>query len=294
VNKGKQTIRLVDTTLRDGQQAPGLAFSQKTRWALVKSLDSLGLAKIEAMYLGLTKAELSEAKKRSLSLKKSSIVAWNRLHTGDIEASMEAEPRWIHICFPVTGSMLTKKLRLTFSEAARLLEKCLALARKNSFETSVGLEDASRANQNELLEIKTLLKGLGVVDVRISDTVGLLTPGRTRTLVEDFCQKGFRVEFHAHNDLGLAGTNSLVAALSGASYIDTTLMGVGERAGNAGLSEFLALAELAPSLCLTIKSKKARELEEHFRLFLKRDEYINTLFRSPWSDITDKLTDRIC
>lgn len=94
------------------------------------------------------------------------------------------------------------------------------------------------------------------------------------------------VEFHSHNDLGQAATNGLIAALSGASYIDTTLMGVGERAGNASLLDFVSLVEKTSSLSTPVTSAQAEEIEGTFREFLSRDEYVETLKISPDSDIT--------
>jgi homocitrate synthase NifV len=123
--------------------------------------------------------------------------------------------------------------------------------------------------------------------LRLSDTAGVLTPGRTADLTALFVTKGFTVEFHAHNDLGLANANSLVSALNGASYVDTTLLGVGERAGNACLSRFLRMLSMTPHLESDLGARKAAKLEESFRPVLERDDYLDSLVRSKSSDITD-------
>jgi homocitrate synthase NifV len=283
----KRHINLVDTTLRDGHQAPGLALSLETRESLIKSLDAVGVEWIEALSPGMTHKETLAAKKWSKIPKRAKIIAWNRLNLGDVEASMAAKPHLIHVCFPTSESHLSKKLGVDFEEAAVTLEKCLDLARLNGFEVSVGLEDASRAGYANLTKARSLLRSLAVQNVRLSDTCGVLTPASTRRLVEYFGDPHFNVDFHAHDDLGMADVNSLVAALSGANSVNVSLMGVGERAGNSGLSRFAFLAAYSKDISVKVTPAMATTLEDTYREFLIRSDYMESLKVSPGSDVTD-------
>ncbi|MDR3135052.1 MAG: homocitrate synthase [Deltaproteobacteria bacterium] len=282
-----RNISLVDTTIRDGQQAPGLAFSLDTRTLLIEALDQIGLARIEAIYPGMSIRENRAAKRWPEIATRAKIVAWNRLNVGDVKASMALKPGVIHVGFPVSESHMERKIMATFDKAAATLETCLDMARVSGFEVSVGLEDASRASYQRLIQARSLMLYLQAGRVRLSDTVGILTPASTKRLVEFFVAGGLKVEFHAHNDLGMATANSLMAAQSGADSIDVTLLGIGERAGNASLSAFVALAEKTPGLSLDVTLEQASKIEDAFKKFLNRDEYLGTLSNSSGSDITD-------
>jgi homocitrate synthase NifV len=282
-------IHLVDTTLRDGHQAPGLALSLETRETVIKALDDLGVARIEAVSIGMSPVESIASKRWRGLMKRSKLVAWNRLKLSDVEGSMAIKPDVIHVCFSASESHLSKKLNMTFEKAANVLEKCLDLAHLNGFEVSVGLEDASRAGFERLSKIRSLLRYLKVGHVRLSDTCGVLTPSTTRQLVEFFATGHFSVEFHAHNDLGMANVNALIAAQSGADFINTSILGVGERTGNASFSGFLALAERCRALAVNVSSAQAMALERTLREFLSREGYMASLKSSPGSDVTDWL-----
>ncbi|MDR2300843.1 MAG: homocitrate synthase [Deltaproteobacteria bacterium] len=280
-------IGLVDTTLRDGHQAPGVVFSLETREALIKALDEANVDRIEALAPGFTPKETAAAKRWSRIPKRAKIIAWNRLKLSDVEASMALKPHIIHVCFPASKTQLRKKLNMDFDAAAGVLEKCLDLARVNGFEVSVGLEDASRVAFENLTRIRTLLRYLQVENIRVSDTCGVLTPTSTRRLVEYFNAGNFTVEFHAHDDLGMAEVNSLIAALSGAQYVHTSLRGLGERAGNAAFSAFVKLAEKSNRIALGLTSAEAQAIEETFGPWLARDQFMSFLKTSPGSDVTD-------
>jgi homocitrate synthase NifV len=283
----KRKINIVDTTLRDGQQSPGLAFSMESRERMVRMLDNLGVSRIEAVTPSTGEMEQKFIDKIKGFMKKTKLIVCNRLNMEEIKESILLEPHIVHICFPVSENQLTKKLKMTFREASSLLEEGVNLIKESSLEVSVELEDISRASKDRLQSVKELLLKLQVKNVRISDTVGILTPGRVEELVKFFNRDGFIVEFHAHNDLGMAIPNSLVAALSGASFIDTTLLGIGERAGNASLSGFIKLAQLSPVLELDLDLVEAEQTEDFFKPLLAREEYLENLVHSKTSDITD-------
>ncbi|MDR1871352.1 MAG: homocitrate synthase [Deltaproteobacteria bacterium] len=268
-------IKLVDTTLRDGEQAPGLAFTLETRLLLAAALDQAGFHQLEVGSPVMGQKEI-EAVKRIKEVSATALISvWNRVRIEDVLASLEAQPDIIHLALPFTKGHLEKKVQKTFAAVAEDLAKCLDLAQSQGAAVSVGLEDVSRAKDAELDQTLELLGKLKVKRVRLSDTVGLLSPGRVTYLVKKVVAMGFSVEFHGHNDLGLAEANAYLAALAGAVYLDTTLSGVGERAGNSSLSRFLTLAAL--DLDSGVSLAAALELEKLAQPFLEREGYIREL-----------------
>ncbi|MDR2459836.1 MAG: homocitrate synthase [Deltaproteobacteria bacterium] len=282
----KRKISIVDTTLRDGQQTPGLTFSLKMKESLAMQLDRSGVSKIELFSPNMSSFEAETLKVVGAIIKNAQLVVWNRLMLKDIEATLNVFKGIVHICFPITDRQLHQKLKLNLLKACLILKKGALLIKESGSQVSIGLEDVSRAEKTRLDWVMDYLEGIGVKYVRLSDTVGVLTPGRTLLLVELFKTRGFTVEFHAHNDLGLANANSLIAAQYGADYVDTTLAGIGERAGNASLYGFVQMAESSPFLSLDINSQQAMSLEEEYRPYFVREEFLKSLVSSKASDIT--------
>jgi homocitrate synthase NifV len=134
-------------------------------------------------------------------------------------------------------------------------------ARGRGFEVTVGFEDASRADITFMASLARQLKDLGVQRIRFADTVGILTPARTYQAVREIIEaSGMEVELHAHNDLGMAVANTIMGAKAGADYLDTTISGLGERAGNC---DFLKLIRAArDSFEFQIAGQEARRVHE--------------------------------
>ncbi|MDR2141935.1 MAG: homocitrate synthase [Deltaproteobacteria bacterium] len=270
------SVQLVDTTLRDGEQAPGLAFSLQTRLTLAAALDQAGVAQLEIGCPAMGPQEVAGLKAIRKVCSRALVSTWNRIRATDVTASLETGAEVIHLCLPVTAAHLERKLKKTWAELAGDLTECLNLIQAQGARVSVGLEDVSRATPLELARAADLLQELAISWVRLSDTVGILTPGRVRSLVGFFVGRGFSVEFHGHNDLGLAAANTLTAALAGAARLDTTLGGVGERAGNCGLRRLVALA--GAELELGVSLAQATELEELARPYYQaRSAYVRGL-----------------
>ncbi len=275
-----QQVHLVDTTLRDGEQSPGLAFSLKIKKRLAFILDRAGIYQIEVGAPVMGDKEIEAVLAIKAVCQRALVSTWNRLKLEDIEASFACRPDIIHLCLPVSEIHLQNKLNISWETALSSLITCLEAARRWGHEVSVGLEDVSRAESGRLLQVATALRELGVRRIRLSDTVGILTPGRLPTLLKKFVPNGFKVEFHAHNDLGLAEANSLRAALNGAEYIDTTLLGVGERAGNCGLANFIRLAEATRNLTLGVQLQDALAMEIEAAPILNREYFMDQLLTS--------------
>lgn len=281
----RRRVHLVDTTLRDGEQSPGLAFSLKIKKRLAFILDRAGIHQIEIGAPTMDDKEIEAVLAIKAVCQRALVSTWNRLKLEDMEASFACRPDIVHLCLPVSEIHLKNKLKISWETALSTLITCLEAARRRGREVSVGLEDVSRAESGRLLQAATTLRELGVRRIRLSDTVGILTPGRLPILLKKFIPNGFKVEFHAHNDLGLAEANSLRAALAGAEYIDTTLLGVGERAGNCGLVNFVRLAEATRNLALGVRLQDALAMEIEATPILDRKYFMDRLLTSSTAEI---------
>jgi homocitrate synthase NifV len=177
---------------------------------------------------------------------------------------------------------MAAKLGSSPEAALRRYVDCVRMAMDAGTEVTVGLEDVSRADPSFVMALAALLREEGVGRVRLSDTVGVLTPGRTQALVRQISGLGFAVEMHAHNDLGMAVANSLCAVLAGAVIVDTTLLGIGERAGNCPMGAFVRAASRA-GWATDVAPEGAARAEGEAMPLIRRDEAEADKWSVPWN-----------
>lgn len=236
-------IFIVDTTLRDGEQSPDIAFSLKKKITLAKIMDNNKIYQIEAGIPAMGEIEkrciykIMEQKKNSL------ISVWNRLNKQDLVDSIECDPDIIHISIPVSDIQIYSKLKKDRKWIVNKLRECVNFVKEKDYEVTIGFEDASRADINFIIYLSKILKDLGVNRIRYADTVGVLIPSSTRTAITTILENiPIDIEIHAHNDFGMALANSIEAAKSGARFVNCTMNGIGERAGNCNLQEFVRVS----------------------------------------------------
>lgn len=257
----KQPKYIVDTTLRDGIQSPGIYLSQAQKIQIAQMLDEAGVYELEAGVPASGKEACDTVYAIANSLRHAKSAAWNRLSVGDLKKSFLCKPDILHICVPVSYLQIYTMLQKNKAWVKRQVDTCVGLARSKGYEVTVGFEDASRADITFMVSLAAQLCALGVRRIRFSDTVGVLVPSRTRQMIHDLREyTGMEIEFHTHNDLGMAVANSLEAARAGADYIDTTIGGIGERAGNCCYQQFVAAASRIYQLNST--PYDARRLEQ--------------------------------
>ncbi len=260
----KKKKYLIDTTLRDGEQSPGFAFDCSTKTKIATELDKLGIYQIEAGIPAIGKSEKESILKIMENRKNSRISVWNRMNVSDIKHSMDCMPDIIHISAPVSYVQIYSKLKKNKVWLINTLEQCIDFAQSREYTVSVGLEDASRSDITFVNTIIKMLASYGVELVRYADTVGVLTPSQAECVVKEMLTaSNISIEIHAHNDLGMAVANSISAARAGVDYIDCTLFGIGERAGNCNLTHFLS----ASSQCFDFgfSLSKAKAVEQNLR-----------------------------
>lgn len=237
-------VIIVDTTLRDGEQAAGIAFTRSEKVTIARLLDKAGVPQIEAGIPAMGWEE-QEAIRSMLNLGlKAEILTWNRLNLDDIKASLDCGVKFVHISGPVSDIHIRLKLRKTREWVIENLKRAIWFAIGRGCRVSVGAEDSSRADVEFLyLFAQTAVKE-GAERVRFADTLGILDPFGTRAGIKSLRQAaGVDIEIHAHNDFGMATANSLAAVLGGAKFVSTTVNGIGERAGNAALEEIVVALE---------------------------------------------------
>lgn len=255
-------IRIVDTTLRDGEQAAGLVFSQAEKLAIATALDRAGVFAIEAGTPAMGAEEqrtLTAIAQAGLSAR---VIAWNRAVRQDIQTSVACGFSCIHISVPVSDLHLTYKLKSDRETVLRQLSDAVVYARSFGCTVSVGAEDASRADGDFFLKVAETAAHLGAEYIRYADTVGCLEPLRTYEIMLELVKSCvLPLEIHVHNDFGLATANTAAAIQAGVSMASVTVGGIGERAGNAALEEVNEvlselyrhdtgiMRELLPELC---------------------------------------------
>jgi len=261
---------IVDTTLRDGEQTAGIVFTVEDKVRLAALMDQCGIYQIEAGIPAVGHVE-KEAITRILAIRKrAKISVWNRMTVEDIRHSIECCPDIIHIGAPVSYVQIYTKLKKNKQWLENELLKCVELARSAGFDVTVGFEDASRADISFMASLMKQLEAYGVLHVRFADTVGVLTPGRTADSIKTLLEyTGMAIEIHVHNDLGMAVANSLEAAKAGALYVDCTLKGIGERAGNCDFQKFAAVGERI--FDLGIDKEEAMVLLQEFSEILRME-----------------------
>ncbi|MCX7714547.1 MAG: homocitrate synthase [Clostridia bacterium] len=235
---------LIDTTLRDGEQSPGFSFNAETKAKIALLLDRAGIHQIEAGIPVMGSYEKETIIKIMENRKRAKISTWNRMNKMDIQASFDCNPDIIHISVPVSYPHIYSMLKKNKAWIRKNLQECVYIARERSYTVTVGFQDASRADMTFMISLANLLKEMGTSCIRVADTVGILTPTRIQQIINDFTMHtDIEIGIHAHNDLGMAVSNSVAAAKAGAMYIDTTLFGIGERAGNCDLKKFIFATE---------------------------------------------------
>ncbi len=239
----KPVKHIVDTTMRDGEQSPGIAMTKEQKIQIARLLDSAGIYQIEAGIPAVSSYEMDTITSIVESVKYAKISVWNRLVTADIEKSVACRPDIIHISAPVPYVLIYSKLNKNKTWMSKKLMGCVEYAAARGFEVTVGFEDASRADITFMTKLARQLKEQGVSRIRFADTVGVLSPARTYEAIKEIIDyAGIEVEMHAHNDLGMAVANTVMGAKAGADYLDTTICGLGERAGNCDFCKLVYAA----------------------------------------------------
>ena len=259
----KYSPYLIDTTLRDGEQAPGVVFHLKDKIRIAEMLDRANIPEAEIGTPAMGRKEIEDIRTITGAGFRFKTIAWSRAVIEDVGEAAKSGTDGINISFPVSEihqEVLGKDKRWVMDTLRNLAR--LASGEFDYF--TIGAQDASRSDYVFLTEFVGQALSLGASRVRIADTVGVLNPVSTanlfKSLKKDFPDGIF--EFHGHNDLGMATANTLVALTSGAREASLTVNGLGERAGNAALEEVVMGLELSFDIKHTINTSVFSELSQ--------------------------------
>ena len=233
-----------DTTLRDGEQTPGVAFSRREKVALATMLFEAGVTHLEVGIPAMGVEECLTIATIRKALPKSTLMAWCRAKNDEIKSAADLKLDWVDISIPSSEQMIEHKLKCTRETLLKQMQSCIHYAVSLGLQVCIGCEDASRADPDFLVEIGIVGARAGAKRLRYADTVGLLEPLATYEKIKSLCEtQPLPIEIHCHDDLGMATANTLAAIKAGARYANTTVVGLGERAGNAPLEEVVTAVE---------------------------------------------------
>jgi 2-isopropylmalate synthase len=279
-------VLVLDTTLRDGEQAPGNSLSPEEKVRLARQLDLLGVDVIEAGFPAASEDDYRSVREIAEQVRRPVIAALARCQDRDIDLAGEALSRAargrIHVFISTSDLHIREKLRTTREEVLSRIRSSIRRARQFTDDIEFSAEDASRTDQDFLCQVVETAIEEGATTINLPDTVGYATPAEYGAMFRQVGERvpgcaGIVLSAHCHDDLGLAVANTLAAVQAGATQVECTINGIGERAGNAALEEIVVASRVRSAAFGFHCSVDAREIYRTSQLL----SYLTGVFPQP-------------
>lgn len=237
-NKNSKRIRIFDTTLRDGEQTPGVSLTAEDKMEIARQLSKLGVDVIEAGFPSSSEGEKKVVREIAKSGLEPEICALSRATKSDIDAAIDCDVDLIHVFIPTSPVQMKYAVNLTPEQVLSSTVESIEYVKKHGFKCEFSPMDATRSEMPFLKRVCQVAQKAGIDSLNVPDTVGIMIPKTTIKLIEELkTVVNVPISTHCHDDFGMAVANSLAAVEAGASQVHVAVNGLGERAGNASLEE---------------------------------------------------------
>lgn len=235
-----QNVKLLDTTLREGEQTPGVSFTLEQKLTLARAIDGFGIDYIEAGHPAVSDDTFRATREITRLGLHAEVVAHSRALRSDIDTVLKTDADWVGIFFSVANKRLEEQFRKNEEQATALIQDTVSYAKSHGLKVRYTPEDTVRTDVERVIRVSRAAAEAGADRIGVADTTGYMTPTRMHAFVSrlvEGLEGRAAVGVHCHNDLGMAVANSLAAVEAGASVVDVTVNGLGERTGIAPLAE---------------------------------------------------------
>lgn len=254
-------IYILDTTLRDGEQTPGVALTVEEKIQIAQKLNNLGVDKIEVGFPASSQGEIESAKRIRLMDLDSTLVGLARSLKGDIDAILDADLEYVHTFIGTSPLHRDYKLKMSKEKILETAITGVEYAKDYGLTVEFSAEDATRTERDFLYEVFNSVVDAGADFLDVPDTVGILTPIMTHEIISDIKDNfSTPISVHFHNDFGLATANTLTAIECGANQAHVTINGLGERTGNCSLEELVMALKSAYGIDLGLDTTRLYSL----------------------------------
>jgi 2-isopropylmalate synthase len=243
-SRAREEVTVFDTTLRDGEQTPGIAFTFEQKLQIARQLSDIGVYAIEAGFPASSKAEketVTAIKKLGLESK---ICGLARSTKGDVDTCLDCDVDMVHVFIPTSDIQRENTINKSRKEVLDITADIVGHVRKHKDLCMFSAMDATRTEWDYLMEVFQTAADAGATIINVPDTVGVISPSGMKTLITRINREvKCPIDVHCHNDFGLAVANTIAAVEAGASQVQVTVNGLGERAGNADLAQTVMIME---------------------------------------------------